>query len=782
MRDHFLMLEEETESLANHVTRQLHAARRYKDALIEKLEQSGQAGDVHLWQPASDFAAEMDVIQGVGETLEERLSFLGCYYCLQFLRMNLTNIDSLRLSLISPASRSAVERQFMVHAGATFRALTGAYMERLLGLFLEGKSPPRFAIIGVGTKSDQDDIDIGVIDDGGPGRGDLNDAVGSLGTEMLRYATTLHCHISEHVGRKGYSAAIPAYLEMLNKAVHDFVIISEMIGGALILGDTEIFHEFKSSVVARYFYRPGEDPKWHVGYLRGILGEVRSLIGRPLGRERIHPKDDGLRMIKGTLAALKSIRGVDEVNAWRIIDALWRMSPSHREVYDRLGKALSFLEVFRYVYQLVVAQEEEIFLDDEPMQQNLDRVAEILGYRHVGTVRPGTHLLVDYYEHLGNARKDVAELMIECTAHLKETTVFADMFVPEYGGNLPADFAARSVFFKGTSFWRDILEMLTRDEGRLLTRYLSDLDELSPGARKAVIDSLASCAEYATGTVMAFLVILSSNRQCESCDRLFNELHEAFRAKIASVPYASQKLIELFYRRPRLVNRYLLSAGATSAREMSGLLEIDIWDPEVAVWRDKLAKLTDVHSRSSRYFKRYLERAGETYPSCLTELDNPTALRDTSRGVLAAVDAVDDPATKKKRLGEFYDLEFLRMGLATLGGAPAARIDDDFTEVADVYLSKLFDVCRREVDEITRFRVATHDLLAVYATGGLGREQAYDDDFDLMILLNTTHEEVRAYANKIAAKMNAEIIKRGTLPHYRFADHFGHYVTTLEEL
>jgi UTP:GlnB (protein PII) uridylyltransferase len=30
--------------------------------------------------------------------------------------------------------------------------------------------------------------------------------------------------------------------------------------------------------------------------------------------------------------------------------------------------------------------------------------------------------------------------------------------------------------------------------------------------------------------------------------------------------------------------------------------------------------------------------------------------------------------------------------------------------------------------------------------------------------------------------MNAEIIKRGALPHYRFADHFGQYVTTLSEL
>ncbi len=730
MRDPFLILEEETESLANHVQRQLHAARSHKDALIGKLERRGLAGDVHLWQPSPDPAGEMDIVAGVGDTLEEKLQFLGCYFCLQFLRMNLACVDSLRLNLISPHDRSAVERQFMEQAGINFRDLSGSYMRKLLDLFLEGQDAPAYAIIGVGTKADQDDIDVGIVDDGGTGRQELNDAVGHMSREMLRYATTLHFHISEHVGEKGYSASIPEYLEMLNKAVHDFVIISEMLNSALIFGDTTIFHEFREKVVSRYYHRPGKDSKWHVGYLRGILGEVRSLVGRPLARECIHPKDDGLRMIKGTLSALKTTHGVDEVNAWRIIDGLQTKTPWNRELYGRLSKALSFLEVFRYVYQLVVAQEEEIFLADEAMQQNLDRVAEILGYRHVGIVRPGTHLLVDYYQHIQDVRKDVDTLSREATDHLKETTVFADMFDPDYPGNVAEDFARRSAFFKGTTFWRDILEMLTLDDGRLLRRYLGDLDSVSPVSREKIVESIAACADYAPGTVMAFLVILAGNASCEGCGALFTELHAAFRAKIRTVPYAALKVIELFYRRPQLVNRYLLNVGADSTRELSELLATEVWDPEVALWRDKLARLVDVHGRTSRYFKRFLEHVGEDYPACLTVLDDQDALRDTSRGVLAAVDGEGDPDSKKKRLGEFYDLEFFRMGLATLSGAPASRIDSEFTEAADTYLANLFEICRRQVDESTLFRVATHDLLAIYATGGLGREQAYEREQD----------------------------------------------------
>ncbi|MCK4409546.1 MAG: hypothetical protein KAW67_05645, partial [Candidatus Eisenbacteria sp.] len=308
------------------------------------------------------------------------------------------------------------------------------------------------------------------------------------------------------------------------------------------------------------------------------------------------------------------------------------------------------------------------------------------------------------------------------------------------------------------------------------------LDAVPAASRAKIVDSLAGCADQALGTVMALITILSDNRNRPACGRLFEELSAAFRKRLKDAPYAGIRLIELFFRWPRLINRYLLSLGDDAVREMSELLKTDIWDPEVVLWRDRLQGLLDVHTGSSRYFLRYLERAGEDYESCLTNLGNQSALRDISRGVIAAVDSETEYAARNKKLGDYYDLEFLRIGLGTLSGEPASQTDAQFTRVADTYIESLFDNCKREVDRNEQFRVSTHDLLAVYATGGLGREQAYDDDFDLMILLNTSHEDVRAYANRIVAKMNAEIIKRGTLPHYRFADHFGHYVTTLTEL
>ncbi|MCK4915899.1 MAG: hypothetical protein KAS89_06985, partial [Candidatus Eisenbacteria sp.] len=206
MRNPLQILEQDAQVLANHNRRYVHAVRRHLDAVISKLEGHRQAGLVHLWRQADDFAAEMDVVAGVGSDLREQLAFLGCYYCLQFLRMSLGCLDTLKLNLASPMDRSAVERQFMLKTGVTFRTLSGCYMTKLLELFLAGKDVPRYAVIGVGTKADLEDIDVGVIDDGGAGRDSLNEAVAKVSSEMLRYATSMHFHISEHVGERGYSA------------------------------------------------------------------------------------------------------------------------------------------------------------------------------------------------------------------------------------------------------------------------------------------------------------------------------------------------------------------------------------------------------------------------------------------------------------------------------------------------------------------------------------------------------------------------------------------------
>lgn len=122
------------------------------------------------------------------------------------------------------------------------------------------------------------------------------------------------------------------------------------------------------------------------------------------------------------------------------------------------------------------------------------------------------------------------------------------------------------------------------------------------------------------------------------------------------------------------------------------------------------------------------------------------------------------------------------MGLETLRGAPITVTNAEFTEFSDTFLQVLFDINKQCVDEEMGGKVATHDLLAVFVAGGHAREQAYDDDYDLIIILDSADEGMRRYCDRIVNRMNTDILRRGTLPHYRFTDHFGHYVTRVDEL
>jgi UTP:GlnB (protein PII) uridylyltransferase len=80
------------------------------------------------------------------------------------------------------------------------------------------------------------------------------------------------------------------------------------------------------------------------------------------------------------------------------------------------------------------------------------------------------------------------------------------------------------------------------------------------------------------------------------------------------------------------------------------------------------------------------------------------------------------------------------------------------------------------------YSMHTHDMFALYATGGHAREQGFDDDYDMIVILDSDDQEKIDYCNKIVGKMNSEILKRGILPHHRFADHFGSYAISFAQM
>ncbi|MGB7055489.1 MAG: hypothetical protein WBE28_09240, partial [bacterium] len=263
---------------------------------------------------------------------------------------------------------------------------------------------------------------------------------------------------------------------------------------------------------------------------------------------------------------------------------------------------------------------------------------------------------------------------------------------------------------------------------------------------------------------------------------LYTDLNENLLGILDKMPDVARKIAYVYNRFPGLINEYLALNSDETLEFYLKILETRIYEKEIALIIENLKSLIGIHLSSSVFFKRYLMRVTGRYPEIIQMLENAALLKDFGDGIYSDVQSMPTPKEKKEKLGDYYDFEMLRVGLGTLGGSSADVINADFIAFSDKYILTLFDICRQEVDTHYESRIITDDLLAIFAAGGHAREQAYDDDYDMIVLLNSDNTEMLSYCNKIVSKMNSEIIKRGTIPHHRFADYFGRYIVHLKEL
>jgi len=781
MRKPFDLLKEESQILGNHNRKYLLAIDSYLDCLKKRLEERGVLDQVHLWHYATDPVAEMSIVASLGNDEREKLNLLGCYYSLQYLQMNLSFINVLKL--ISSPNNIKLYRDSMKNIGINFRDLTAAYMDNILKTLIPEDKRIEFFIASVGTRSDQDDIDVSIVDDGSENRKYLNRAIGKMANEMLRFASSIHFHLSEHISKDNYSASIPEYKNVLDKTIGDFIIISEILGAKKIIGSADLFDKFYKNIIEKYFFKKNGDKKFNEGFIRGIVGEVKSLIIKPIGRKKINPKNDGLRIIKGILSIKKTLFGIQVTNNWDILDKLKNKDDARQDNYNELDKALSFIEIFRYLYQLFVAQEEEIRINDPGMSSNLATVSHFLGYEDIGTLKASDHLLAHYYEYVKKVRGVIPKMLEDIENHLMENSVFVNIFLEGETGkkekNLLSRFMKKFRFFKGTTYWEDILYRLKTDR-KLLKNFTSTLNVLTEQQRISVIQRYIYWTNNDLYSLIKLIIIISDSG--EENIPLFMLHNRLFLDSIQKTSEITKRITNLFMSYRKLIYDYLSLLDNNNLKSFSSCLCDKFLDKELSGERRTLKYLIEVFLKTSAYFKRLMDRVVDIYPESISYIQETDRLKEISKGILGEIKSFKEFKTKKETLGDYYDIEFFRVALETLSGAGIEETNAAFSEFCDNYIQILFDICKSEIEKQYGRKVLTGDLLAILASGGHAREQAFNDDYDLIVILDSRDEQIREVSTRILALMNREITKRGVIPHYRFADHFGNYVVLLDEI
>ena len=789
MKEPLARLTEKTSKLGNYNHKYLHIISTNIDGLTSALERVGLRDGVRLWNYSNDVAREMDMVLKAASSPREAIEFLGCYYSLQFLQMNLRLIDIVKLDLSATSERETISRKFMLEAGGMFRNLTRSYMERLLGIFLEGKPYPEFVMLGVGTRSDQDDIDLGIVVREKENAGNLNRALGQLANQMFRTASRLHFHLSEYVGSQSLTATVDEYVAVLDENEYDFIMVNEIIGAAAILGSESLYREFRERVAGRFYFEPGQKTnRFHEGFLRGILGEIRSVLAAPKSAYSINPKEEGLRPVKGLLSALKLVHGVEKVNAWEILDELKKKDRWRKEQYDSIEKTLSFFELFRHLYQILVAQDEEILIREKPIEEMVTKLARMIGYEDSGVLSAEDFMMVNYYQYLEGAISAIEVLTGDLNIHLREISVLNPIFsdeakeMPDYAGNLAMDFIREANPSNGITYWDDFLEELDDERKNFYSRFVESFHSLPPKLRNKVGRVYVSGTENDPSPVLKFLTVVGKRREDKKAREIFGLLSELFLDELAGLPNPSDSMALIAVAYPDILNNFLSMLDRESQEKLLEILAEKPTRGGLDPYYHQLVTLATIHHQSSNFLKRHFNPILGKYPAFIRNLHDNEKLREISTGFYSDLTTLPPSDILYERIGDYYDMEFVRVSLMTLSGVGSELTDSEFTEFSDNYTQQLYEFAMHDILASGGHSKSTRDLFALYAVGGHAREQGFDDDYDMIAILDSSDVGVLELCNRVIARMNLHIIRRGIFPHNRMADHFGSYVVSLDQL
>ena len=343
-------------------------------------------------------------------------------------------------------------------------------------------------------------------------------------------------------------------------------------------------------------------------------------------------------------------------------------------------------------------------------------------------------------------------------------------------------FIRLSKFFKGNTFWDDILDVILEPESRVLKRLIRDVKILSPWKRKTIIKSYIVLGEYCFYPLFLILRSLFKEGRKFGGQKIFREFNKVFLEELPRFNDVTNRIAELFSEYPGIINEYLMAIEMEDINRFEKAIKGEATDEKSEKMLQKLLNLCQLYYSTSSYFKGFFPSVFERYPECIKYLDSPEKLKDISMGLFGEIEDRESIKERKIALASYYNLEFVRVALETLKGVPLEKINYEFTEFSDNYFKTLFMLCKEEVEEQVGHKIKTDDLFGIYAAGGHAREQAYDDDFDVIVILNSTDENLKKLLTKIMIKMNSHIIKRSMLAHYRFAEHFGSYITLMTQL
>jgi hypothetical protein len=199
---------------------------------------------------------------------------------------------------------------------------------------------------------------------------------------------------------------------------------------------------------------------------------------------------------------------------------------------------------------------------------------------------------------------------------------------------------------------------------------------------------------------------------------------------------------------------------------------------EVAA-RTVRAAMVLVHHRS-RNLGRLAQRVIGRIPEFVERLAVFEGLRSLARDLAAASAHADGPAARVDVALDAFDVAALRAALMAL--LLGTDLDAEYTAAFDAMIAQSLLACAQRLGPPAGLDVARFEGLALYATGGMGRSEAFAADWDYLAVVDAADPEVQRCWSRALQRLEGALSRRGWVPHNRITQRFDAYAAPLGEL
>lgn len=784
---YFGRLGREVARFANHAQRWVRASQKYRAVLENASEWSG--GSAPLDETPEHPAVAMAAIDQYARIHREpRATLFGAYFAHHHLLIQARMARELLRQSMHPDPQHRVRTCHRVYAQAddVRRRWVSALLELSIAVAVPESSPKDYVAFNVGALTDHEDVDLAIVVRTKEAKESLSRGFALVAKTFLRFASKIQLFLTEGLDQPGAGATIEEFSLLLQQPNRRVVSVMQLLGAQYLCGDRGLARGLEERVIQKYYAGHG-DPLVHEGFLRAIRSELKVFLrSRPVP-SIVAPKREVYYPAKMATAAARVIHNVTTPRPPDALREIAEKDPEYAATYETLADTFVQLEILRALIFLFVFQGDELDLSDPNELLAVRRVAVLFGLAESARRRPEERLIGTYMDLRGRALQSIWTISQKIDHHLDRIGTFRHVIDRSIDSGREASNLVESLLealenHRGGVFWDEVVSLISSPtRGR---RFIDDFCRVPERDQFAVARRYVTMMSDDATALIEFLIFLAT--RSEEGNPVATIFWDGLITHLAShtdalIPFVERLDAET---RTEVLFRLAVAFSPIQVATLADLLERR--DPTMRsarVVRSLRSVIFLVHHRSNaigRIANRVLART----PEFLMRLGDLRRLKELTLRILDAAAREPDPETQIELLGDSFDVAMLRASLvAMLEGAPANR-DSEFTTAVDRYVRELFKASFREV----RQRSPMFQLyrpgsgIAVFATGGYGRGEAFGGDFDYIAVARGGDPGLKKFFGKVLQRVSNAMSRRGLHPHNRFTGVFNAWVVRLPEL